>query len=137
MVDMPTLVLVHGGPGFDHSPFKTFFPALAGHCQIVYYDHRGMGRSDPSCKSERNLKTWAQDLSDLLDTLGIQTPIILGQSFGGFVAMRYAIDHGDRLAGLVLSSTAARHVPEDCLAQFEVLGGVQVRNTAQPHRTDV
>ena len=45
MRDKPTLVLLHGGPGYDHTSFKPAFSQLADIAQIVYYDHRGHGRS--------------------------------------------------------------------------------------------
>ena len=44
MREKPTLLLLHGGPGFDHSAFKPAFSALSDVAQIVYYDHRGNGR---------------------------------------------------------------------------------------------
>ena len=47
MREKPTLVLLHGGPGYDHSGFKPLFSQLADIAQIVYVDHRGHGRSDP------------------------------------------------------------------------------------------
>lgn len=123
-------MLLHGGPGFDHSAFRNFCPPLAECCQLVYYDHRSMGRSDRTDPATWRLATWADDLRDLLDVLGIERPILFGQSFGGFVAMRFAIEHGDRLAGLVLSSTAARHVAADCLRRFRELGGPEVEEAA-------
>ena len=42
----PTLILLHGGPGFDHSMFKPDFSVLAEVAQVIYLDHRGQGRSD-------------------------------------------------------------------------------------------
>jgi proline iminopeptidase len=128
---VPTLILLHGGPGFDHTSFKSFFARFADRCQIVYYDHRGMGRSDAGSQAQWNLDTWADDLADLIDILGLDRPILLGQSFGGFVALRYAIRHSAKLGGLVLSSTAARHVPEDCLAAFNRLGGEEAGRAAE------
>ncbi len=47
MREKPTLVLLHGGPGFDHSIYKPTFSALADIAQAVFLDHRGNGRSDP------------------------------------------------------------------------------------------
>ena len=41
----PTLLLLHGGPGFDHTLYKPAFSALANVAQIIYLDHRGNGRS--------------------------------------------------------------------------------------------
>jgi pimeloyl-ACP methyl ester carboxylesterase len=131
MRSVPTLVLIHGGPGFDHSSFKVFFPRFTDGCQLLYYDHRGMGRSDTGSARDWNLDTWAQDLGDLLDALGVKRPVLLGQSFGGFVAMRYASRRPDQLAGLVLSSTAARHVPADSLMAFERRGGAEARAVAE------
>lgn len=130
MRSVPTLVLVHGGPGFDHSSFKAFLARLSERWQLVYYDHRGMGRSDAGARSDWALETWAADLADLIAVLGIRRPVLFGQSFGGFVAMRCAAELSDRLGGLVLSSTAARHVAADCLDVFERLGGADARAAA-------
>ena len=46
MREKPTLLLLHGGPGFDHSSFKPAFSELADVAQVVYLDHRGNGRSE-------------------------------------------------------------------------------------------
>jgi len=46
MREKPTLILLHGGPGADHSIYKPGFSALSDIAQIVYYDHRGCGRSE-------------------------------------------------------------------------------------------
>ena len=43
--EKPTLLLLHGGPGFDHALFKPAFSAFADIAQLIYYDHRGNGRS--------------------------------------------------------------------------------------------
>ena len=89
MREKPTLICMHGGPGFDHSAFKPAFGQLTDLAQVVYYDHRGHGRSDPRPSSEWTLDVWADDVVRLCDALGIEKPIVLGQSFGGFVAQRY------------------------------------------------
>lgn len=46
MCERPTLILLHGGPGFDHSGFKPDFSTLTDVAQVVYLDHRGNGRSE-------------------------------------------------------------------------------------------
>ena len=46
MRQRPTVLLLHGGPGFDHTMYKPAFSALAEVAQVIYYDHRGQGRSD-------------------------------------------------------------------------------------------
>ena len=45
--EKPTLILLHGGPGMDHSGYKPRFSQLADIAQVVFLDHRGNGRSDP------------------------------------------------------------------------------------------
>src|SRR5258706_1775195 len=73
-----TLVLLHGGPGFDHSYFKPSHSALIDTAQILYVDHRGNGRSDYSDPALWNLAQWADDLRALFDLLEIEEPIVLG-----------------------------------------------------------
>jgi proline iminopeptidase len=127
----PVVVMVHGGPGFEHSSFKrelSFLPNLA---QVVYYDHRGMGRSDRSDPSRWNLEQWADDLDALIGSLGLDRPVVLGHSFGGYVALKYAIEHSDRLAGLILSSAGARFVASDSVAAFLRLAGPQPARIAE------
>jgi proline iminopeptidase len=104
----PTVILLHGGPGFDHSGYKPIFDELTDTAQLVYYDHRGQGRSDRSTPDRWNLAQWADDLRGLCDVLGIERPIIFGQSFGGMVAMAYAARHPEHPGKLVFSSTSAR-----------------------------
>src|SRR5579862_1069073 len=108
MRERPTLVLLHGGPGFDHSGFKPAFSQLADVCQIVYLDHRGQGRSDHDVPARWTLARWADDVRGACDALGIVKPIVLGQSFGGMVAMAYATRHPDHPGKVIFSSTSAR-----------------------------
>ena len=53
----PTVVMVHGGPGADHSVSKPFFSQLTDIAQVIYYDHRGNGRSDLGRKEDWNLRS--------------------------------------------------------------------------------
>jgi len=127
----PTLVLLHGGPGYDHTVFKPIFSQLADIAQIVYYDHRGHGRSDRRPSSEWTLDQWADDVVALCDALGIDKPIVFGQSFGGFVAQRYLARHPAHPAKVILSSTSGRLSLARKLALFERLGGAAAREVAE------
>ncbi len=131
MREKPTLICMHGGPGFDHSAFKPGFTALADLAQIVYYDHRGHGRSDPRPREEWTLDTWADDIVRLCDALGIVKPIVLGQSFGGFVAQRYIARHPGHASKIILSSTSPHMALERKLAMFERRGGPLARERAE------
>ena len=127
----PTLILLHGGPGYDHSGFKPAFSQLADVAQVVYYDHRGHGRSDRCPPDEWTLDTFADDVVRLCEALGITRPIVLGQSFGGFVAQRYIARHPQHPARVILSSTSPHLGLARKLAMFERLGGAAAREAAE------
>lgn len=129
--EKPTLLLLHGGPGYDHSGFKPAFSRLADIAQIVYYDHRGHGRSDRRPAEEWTLDTFADDVVRLCDALGIVKPIVLGQSFGGFVAQRYIDRHPAHPAKVILSSTSPHMALPRKLKMFEELGGPKARAVAE------
>lgn len=131
MREVPTLLLLHGGPGFDHSIFKPAFSPLADIAQIVYLDHRGNGRSDRGTREHWNLDRWADDVRAFCDALEIEHPIVLGESFGGMVAIAYATRHPEHPAKLVLASTAAKMREDRSLDVFEKLGGAEARAVAQ------
>ena len=102
----PTVVMVHGGPGADHSVFESF-SRLADMAQVVSCDHRGHGRSDPSDEAHRTPAQWGDDLKGLCDALGIERPIVIATS-GGFVAFSRATRHPGHAAGLVPIGAAAK-----------------------------
>jgi proline iminopeptidase len=131
MREVPTVILLHGGPGFDHSSFKPDFSRLTEIAQVVYLDHRGNGRSDRGDRSKWNLPQWGDDVRSFCEALEIERPIVMGISFGGMVAMSYATRHPEHPGKLVLSSTAARSRQDRSLDMFERLGGVEVREAAR------
>ncbi len=123
----PTVVVLHGGPGSDSSGNKERFSFLSEIAQVVFYDHRGNGRSDDGDRSKWTLAQWGDDVKALCDELGIERPIVIGGSFGGFVAMSYATRHPDHPAALGLMVTATREAPlQEIAAAFRRLGGDEV-----------
>ncbi|MGC2774496.1 MAG: alpha/beta hydrolase [Bradyrhizobium sp.] len=124
----PTVLLLHGGPGFDHTSYKPAYSALADIAQLIYLDHRGNGRSDDGPRELWTLAQWGDDVKAFCDVLGIVDPIVLGISFGGFVAMSYATRHPGHPAKLILISTEAKgqSYPERRVALFETFGGPEV-----------
>jgi pimeloyl-ACP methyl ester carboxylesterase len=121
--EKPTLVLIHGGPGFDHSAFRPFFSRFTDLCQVVYFDQRGHGRSDVRPLDEMRLDVFADDVVRLCAALGITKPIVLGQSFGGFVAQRYLARHPAHPRKVVLSSTSHHFGLARKVERFGRLGG--------------
>ena len=128
MREKPTLLLLHGGPGFDHSIYKPAFSALTDIVQVVYLDHRGNGRSDPGPRESWTLAQWGDDVRAFCEALGIARPIVYGASFGGMVALAYATRHPEHPAKLILVSTEARgsSYRERRVALFERFGGPEV-----------
>ena len=97
------LLLMHGGPGADHTTMLPF-RRLADRFALVFYDHRGNGRSTgaPSSMTWENLTA---DADALRQRLGFERWAVLGHSFGGHVALEYALRYPDRLSHLVLLDT--------------------------------
>ncbi|HXL13218.1 MAG TPA: alpha/beta hydrolase [Bradyrhizobium sp.] len=126
--EKPTLLLLHGGPGFDHSIYRPAYSALADIAQVIYLDHRGNGRSEDGPRESWNLTQWGDDVRAFCDALGITRPIVLGASFGGMVALAYATRHPTHPSKLVLISTeAAGGTHRDRrVALFERFGGPEV-----------
>jgi pimeloyl-ACP methyl ester carboxylesterase len=128
MREKPTLLMLHGGPGADHSIYRPAYSALADIAQIVYLDHRGNGRSEDGAPEGWNLAQWGDDVRAFCDALGIADPIVLGASFGGMVALAYATRHPAHPSKLVLISTAATggSYRERRVELFERFGGPEV-----------
>jgi proline-specific peptidase len=131
MREKPTFIVMHGGPGFDHSGLRGDFDGFADIAQVVYLDHRGNGRSVPSDPATWNLNQWGDDIRAFCDVLGIEKPIVLGQSFGGMVAQAYATRHPDHPRALILSSTAAKMDLPASLKIFAEKGGLEAGRIAE------
>jgi len=131
MTDRPTVILLHGGPGVDHSLFKPEFVALADVAQVVYLDQRGSGRSDPGEPDDWTWQRWADDVADVCAALEIDRPVLVGTSSGGMVAMTCAARHPSLVAGLVLDSTFGTPMTfDEGLDVFERCGGPAARAAA-------
>jgi pimeloyl-ACP methyl ester carboxylesterase len=128
MREKPVLLMLHGGPGADHSIYRPAYSALADIAQIIYLDHRGNGRSEDGPREGWNLAQWGDDVRAFCEVLGIVDPIVLGASFGGMVAMAYATRHPAHPSKLILISTAAsgaEHLNRR-IELFERFGGPEV-----------
>jgi proline iminopeptidase len=107
MRERPVAMLVHGGPGGEHSGFKPSFSPLASRMQLVYFDHRGQGRSDATDPASYTLDENAEDMEALRCHLGIGPIVSIGTSYGGMVAMAHAARYPDTVSHLILIVTAA------------------------------
>lgn len=133
MREKPTLILLHGGPGMDHSSFKPAFSQFADIAQVIYIDHRGNGRSDHEPRETWTLAQWGDDVFEFCRGLEIEKPIVMGQSFGGMVAIAYATRHPEHPGKMIFSSTAAQgfaHV-ERSIELFRQRGGDDIAEMAR------
>jgi proline iminopeptidase len=130
MRERPVLLILHGGPAFDHTVSKEPLSRLEDVAQVVFVDQRACGRSDVGPREKWNLDTWIDDIAAFCASLGLEHPVLLGTSFGGFVALGVAARYPDLPAGLIVSSSAARVRQDRALAMFERLGGREIRDVA-------
>lgn len=107
MRERPAAFLIHGGPGSDHTSFKTRFTSLRERAQVVYFDQRGHGRSALAEPRQCTLDENVEDLEALRNYLGIESFVSIGYSYGGKVAMAHAARYPGSVSRLVLISTAA------------------------------
>ena len=97
------LVLINGGPGGTHHYFHPWFGRAADFARVVYYDQRGCGLSDWEPGEEGySVDQAADDLEALRTALGAGKWVVLGYSYGGFLAQLYTIRYPESVAGLVL-----------------------------------
>ena len=97
------LILINGGPGGTHHYFHPWFSRAGDYARVIYYDQRGTGLSDFEPGADGySVEQAVDDLDRLREALGISTWVLLGYSYGGFLAQYYATTHPENVAGLVL-----------------------------------
>ena len=107
MREKPTAFIIHGGPGGDHTDFKTALGPLTDKVQLVYFDHRGQGRSAEGDPATYTLDENVEDMEALRRHLGLGPIVSIGTSYGGMVAMAHAARYPDSVSHLILVVTAA------------------------------
>ena len=107
MVEHRPAFAIHGGPGGEHSDLKLAFKPLTDQLQMVYFDHRGQGRSARGDKRLYNLDENVEDMEALRLHLGLGPIISMGTSYGGMVAMAHAARYPASVSHLVLMVTAS------------------------------
>ncbi|MFB9832682.1 alpha/beta fold hydrolase [Actinoallomurus acaciae] len=120
----PVLIAHHGAPGLGSraEPRATFAP-FADTFRVVVFDARGSGESggNPPFTHEQ----WAADVDGLREWIGAEQIVMAGGSYGGFIAMEYAIRHPQRVKALVLRDTSPDHDNEEA-ARRNALGSTRV-----------
>ncbi len=113
------LVMIHGASGSARN-FEAQFERLATRFRVIAPDLRSMGRSEHVL--DMPATAWADDLGELLDQLGTGSVHLLGSSLGSRIAMRYTIDHPDRVLSIIVTNPIIAITPE-ATARLNAAGG--------------
>lgn len=126
--DTVPLLVISGGPGSDHRYMHAggAFERLAKERRVVMFDQRATGRSSPAPESPR-IDQWVADIEAVRHAVGAKRVDLLGHSFGGYLAMSYAVAHGDRVRTLVLVDSAAPQPAEN----IQLLGDLYPERVAE------
>jgi proline-specific peptidase len=105
-------VTLHGGPGMGSrkGDWAAFGP-LTDTYRLISYDQRGNGESDE--QEPYSHEQFVADLEALRQALGLGKFVLLGGSYGGYIALEYALRHGENLHALILRDTAASNRYKD------------------------
>lgn len=106
--EAPVILTHHGAPGLgSRAEPRASFGRLSDQYRVVVFDARGSGESEGQLPYSH--EQWAADLDGLREWLGVDKVAIAGGSYGGFMAMEYAIRYPERVEAIVLRDTAADH----------------------------
>jgi proline iminopeptidase len=117
------LIVLHGGPGLDHSMFRPYLDPLGDEYRLLYIDERGQGRSQRVDPATLSLEVFARDVDLLAESLELDGFALLGHSFGAIIATYHATELGTAAAYVISGggdSSAA--LDADVAASLEALG---------------
>jgi proline-specific peptidase len=117
------LIVLHGGPGLDHTEMHPWLDQLADQFYLLYVDQRGQGRSERVDPTTLSISRFAADVTGLARALDLPRYALLGHSFGAMVSIAHAVEQGDASHYVISSGTASfsKSIPEinANLAAFE------------------
>jgi pimeloyl-ACP methyl ester carboxylesterase len=122
--ERPVILGLHGGPGVDGSQLRYVLAPAQEWATVVVPDQRGHGRSDRSASGAWNLAQWSADLELFIAALHLENVIVVGTSFGGFVAQYFMAHHPDiARAAVIVGASPRRASAEDLVQRYRDLGG--------------
>ncbi|HXY30506.1 MAG TPA: alpha/beta hydrolase [Gemmatimonadaceae bacterium] len=120
------IIVLHGGPDFDHAYLLPEFDQLSDSFRLIYYDQRGRGRSADGVRPEDvTLASDVEDIDRVRRYYTLDAPAVLGHSWGAVLALEYAIRHPTRVSRLILLNAAPASAADRALlrtAYLEKLG---------------
>jgi proline-specific peptidase len=117
------LVVLHGGPGLDHSMFRPYLDPLADEFRLLYVDERGQGRSERVDPTTLSLEVFAHDVDLLAEALELESFALLGHSFGAIIATYHATELGTAAAYVISAGgDSSDALDADVEASLDLLG---------------
>jgi proline-specific peptidase len=118
------LVVLHGGPGMDHTMFRPYLDPLGEDFRLLYVDQRGQGLSPRVDPATLSLEVFARDVDLLAEALRLDRFALLGHSFGAIVATWHAINVGTAAAYVISGGgDSSANLVADVEASLEAMGG--------------
>ncbi|HKA26861.1 MAG TPA: alpha/beta fold hydrolase, partial [Gaiellaceae bacterium] len=117
------LIVLHGGPGLDHTMFRPYLDALGNEYRLLYVDERGQGRSQRVDPTTLSLEVFARDVDLLAGALELDRFALLGHSFGAIIATWHATELGTATAYVISGGgDSSEALDADVAASLEALG---------------
>jgi pimeloyl-ACP methyl ester carboxylesterase len=107
----PDLVLIHGANGNLRDFTYHFIDRIAGDWRVIAVDRPGLGWSESWGAADSDPRLQARILREAVAELGVERPLVLGHSYGGAVALAWALEAEDETAGLLLLAPASHPWP--------------------------
>jgi proline iminopeptidase len=125
-----TIIVLHGGPGLDHTELLPQYERLAKAFRLLFYDQRACGKSGGSFDEKSiNVETYVEDLDGIRKAFGIEKANILGFSWGGLLGLYYTLKHPKEVNKLILIDS----VPASS-ADFQDFGKVLDKRRSGPEK---
>src|SRR5213083_1695521 len=132
------LIVLHGGPGLDHTMFRPYLDPLGDEYRLLYVDERGQGRSERVDPATLSLEVFARDVDLLAEALELDGFALLGHSFGAIVTTWHATEIGTAAAYVISGGADASELMiADVEASLEAMGeqGVAIAETWEREQT--
>jgi proline iminopeptidase len=132
------MIVLHGGPGLDHTSFRPYLDPLGNDFRLLYVDERGQGRSERVDPATLSLDVFARDVDLLADALGLERFVLLGHSFGAIIATKHAIELGSAVAYVISGGAdSSADLDADVAASLEAMGeaGVPIAASWEQEKT--